>query len=68
MPQDQLGELQGLLHEVEFQSEGDGIQYLQGAESLVVEVLRQVKTKHYFWINPEDRNPPPKSAIKVVNW
>lgn len=68
MPKDQLGELQGLLHEVEFQSEGGGIQYLEGAESLVVEVLLHGKTEHYFWINPGDRNPLPKSAIKVVSW
>jgi hypothetical protein len=67
MPKGQLGKLQGLLHEVDFQSQGDGI-VLQGAESLVVEVLRHGKTKHYFWINSDDRNPLPTSALKVVNW
>jgi hypothetical protein len=68
MPKDQLAELQGLLHEVDFQSQGGGIQYLQGAESLVIEVVRHGKTKHYFWINPDDGNPLPKSAMKVVDW
>jgi len=67
MPKDQLGKLQGLLHEVDFQSQGGGI-VLQSAESLVVEVLRHGETKHYFWINPDDRNPLPRSAIKVVRW
>jgi hypothetical protein len=68
MPREQLGELKGLLHEVDFRSGGGGIQYLQSAESLVVEVLRHGKTEHYFWINSEARSPLPKSAIKVVNW
>jgi hypothetical protein len=68
MPQDQLAQLQTLLHEVDFQSVGGGIQYLQGAESLVIEVLNHGKSKHIFWVNPDDRNPLPKSAIRVVDW
>ena len=68
MPKDQLAQLQTLLHEVDFQSVGGGIQYLQGAESLVIESIRHGKTKHYFWVNPENRNPLPKSAIRVVDW
>jgi len=68
MPKDQFAQLQDLLDEVHFQSAGGGLQHLQGAESLVVEVSRNGHMKHYFWINPEDRNPLPKSALKVANW
>ncbi len=68
MPKDQLRELKDVLHQVDFQSAGGGLQYLQRAESLVVEVFRHGKTEHYLWINPDDHNPLPKSAIKVVNW
>lgn len=68
MSKEQLGELHGLLHQIDFPSRGGGIQYLQGAESIVIELLGHGKTKHHFWINPANRNPLPKSAIKVVNW
>lgn len=68
MPKDQLAQLQTLLHAVDFQSVGGGMQYLQSAESLVIEVARHGKMKHYFWVNPDNRNPLPKSAIRVVDW
>jgi hypothetical protein len=68
MSKKDFGELQELLNNINFQSEGGGIQYLQGAESLVVELFRHSETKHYFWVNPEHRNPLPRSAIKIVNW
>jgi hypothetical protein len=68
MPKDQWGELQELLAKVSFQSQGGGIQYLQGAESFIVELVRHGETKRYFWVNLDQRNPLPKSAIKIVNW
>ena len=68
MSKEQLGELQELLHQIDFQSRGGGFQYLQDAESFAVEFLRHGKTKHHFWINPNNRKPLPESAIKVVNW
>ena len=68
MPKDQLGELQELLAEVNFQSQGGGLQYLQGAESFIVELVRHGEIKRYFWVNLDHRNPLPKSAIEIVNW
>ena len=68
MSKEQLSELKGLMREVDFPSQGGGIQYLEGAESLVLEVFRDRKAEHYFWVNPGDANPLPAPAIKVVNW
>jgi hypothetical protein len=68
MPKEQLGQLKHLLQGVDFRSEAGGVQYLQGAESFVLEVGSREKTEHYFWINPENRNPLPKSAVNIVNW
>lgn len=68
MPKEQLAGLDQVLDKIDFQSQGGGVQYLQGAESLVVEIVRHRETKRYFWINPEHRNPLPKSATKLVDW
>ena len=68
LPKEQLAGLDQVLDKIDFQSQGAGVQYLQGAESLVVEIVRHRETKRYFWINPEHRNPLPKSATKLVDW
>jgi len=68
LPKAQLTGLDQVLNKIKFQSQGDGVQYLQSAESLVAEVVRDGKTMHYFWINPDHRNPLPRSATTVVDW
>ena len=63
-----FAELGRLLKNIKFDSEAGGIDYLEGAESLISELVRQGKTVRYFWINRGDRNPLPKSATDLVNW
>jgi hypothetical protein len=68
LSKDQLAELDRLLKNVHFESEGGGFQSLQGAESLVAEVVRHGESTRYVWVNPENRNPLPKSGKDVVEW
>lgn len=61
-------QLRELLWDVDFKSAGSGFQYLQGAESVIVETDRHGHKTHSFWINPGDQNPLPKSAAKIRDW
>lgn len=68
LSEEDFASLKEMLNKVNFRSEGGGIQYLQGTESVIVEVVRHNETMRHFWVNPGGRNPLPKSAIKVVEW
>jgi hypothetical protein len=68
LPKASLDRLRELLKNVNFKSAGNGIQYLQGTESVIVERDDHGHTTHYFWINPDNQNPLPKSATRLVNW
>ena len=68
LSKEHLTELRKLLNSISFDSEAGGIDYLEGAESLVTEVVRHDKTVRRFWINRGHRNPLPKSATELVEW
>lgn len=68
LSKEHFAELRQLLNNISFDSEAGGIDYLEGAESLVTELVRQGKTARYFWINPGHRNPLPKSATELADW
>ena len=40
----------------------------KASESLTAEVVRDDKTAHFVWIDPDHERPLPDSAIRVVNW
>jgi hypothetical protein len=40
----------------------------KASESLPAEVVRDDKTVHFVWIDPDHERPLPDSAIRVVNW
>jgi len=64
---DQLTRLRTLLKSLDFQT-GEVGAIRKASESLIAEVVRDGKTVHSVWIDPDHERPFPDSAIRVVNW
>jgi hypothetical protein len=64
---DQLTRLRTLLKSLDFQT-GEVGAIRKASESLIAEVVRDGKTVHSLWIDPDHQRPFPDSAIRVVNW
>jgi hypothetical protein len=65
---EQFADFNRTVNQIDFRSYGDGLRYLGGSESLVAEVVRDGKTKRYVWVDPDQRNPFPKSAVNAIDW
>lgn len=67
LSQDQLTRLRTLLKSVDLQT-GEVGTIRKASESLMAEVVRDGKTVHFVWIDPDHERPFPDSAVRVVNW
>jgi hypothetical protein len=67
LAEDQAIRLRNVLESLDFQS-SSGAVIRNGAEVLVAEVVRDGKTLHYVWMNPDHQRPFPSSATGVVRW
>jgi hypothetical protein len=64
---EQLTRLRTLLNGLPSQTSEIGA-IRKASESLTAEVVRDDKTIHFVWIDPDHERPFPDSAIRVVNW
>ena len=64
---DQLVRLGTLIKSLDFQTSGVGAIH-KASESLMAEVVREGKTVHSVWIDPDHERPFPDSVVRVVNW
>jgi hypothetical protein len=64
---DQLIRLRTLLKSLPLQI-GEVGAIRKASESLTAEVVRDGKTVHFVWIDPDHERPFPDSAIRVINW
>jgi hypothetical protein len=67
LSEDQVLHFRSMLENLDFQSSGPAV-ILNGAETLVAEVVRKRKTIHYVWIDPDHQRPFPSSTMSIVKW
>jgi hypothetical protein len=67
LSQQRLLDFSRMLQSLDFNSSGGGTVF-QGSELFIAEVVRDSEATHYFWMNPDHRNPFPSSAIRVIRW
>jgi hypothetical protein len=64
---DQLARIRTLLKNLDVET-GEVGAIRKASESFIAEVVRDGKTVHSVWIDPDHERPFPDSAIRVVNW
>jgi hypothetical protein len=63
----QLLSFGSMLKNLDFESRGGGI-VRNGAQNFTAEIVREGKTIHYEWMNPDNERPFPSSAVRIIEW
>lgn len=67
LSQKQILSFGSMLKNLDFESRGGGI-VRNGAQNFIAEIVREGKTIHYEWMNPDNERPFPSSAVRVIGW